>query len=120
MGRQKPTESKAAMKRRVAKAAKTNGRKAAAGPVIKLTVEDRRWFENVMLKRDLISSEAKQKMAAVDTDAAELAKILSERAGADIAGYDLDWKELTAKPKGKGKAKAVPEPEPQPQPQAEA
>ena len=119
MARSKSATSNAAIKRRVAraaKAAKANGG-VGAGPAIKLTVEDRRWFENVLLKRELIQSESRAKLAAIDGDASELAKTLSEREGVDISQYDLDWKALTGKRKtaSETEPEAVPGPAPQPE-----
>jgi hypothetical protein len=119
----RPKAVRRAAKKRTKKAPRRNGAGAGAatGPVIKLTLEDRRWFENVMLKRDLIQREAQTKLAAVDEDAVELAKTLSQREGVDISQYDLDWKALTGKPKtavGNGKPKTVPEVTPEMVPEA--
>ena len=77
------------------KAAKTTG--AATGPVIKLTLEDRRWFENVMLKRELVQTEAQRKLEAIDKDANDLAQTLAVREGVDINLYELDWKALVGR-----------------------
>ena len=99
------------------KAAKTTG--AATGPVIKLTLEDRRWFENVMLKRELVQTEAQRKLEAIDKDANDLAQTLAVRESVDISQYDLDWKALTGSLKATAEVpqeviqEAVPEQAPQ-------
>lgn len=101
MGRRKAGNGVAAA---VASNAKKGTRAAkksttAAGPSIKLTVEDRRWYENVMLKRELIQREAQVKLESVEKDANDLARTISVREGVDVSGYDLDWKALTGMPK---------------------
>ena len=113
MAKAKPTASKAAMRRRAAKMAKGNGKRNGIGPVIKLTVEDRRWFENIMLKRDLVKRESEERLTVINKDAVELSTLISKREGVDIGEYELDWKALSAKPKPKEKKEEA-------EPQAEA
>lgn len=110
---------------------KANGAKPSApGETVKLTAGDKRWFENLMLKEQLVKQESQAKMLRLIEDEKDMFAAIEKRTGVDIKKYELDWLNLLATPKAepeaKAKAKAKPGPKPkqaeqvEPQPEAEA
>ncbi len=103
---------------------KLNGSKP--GDVIKLTADDKRWYENLMLKQQLVKNEADSKMMRLVEDEKEMFASIEKRTGHQITAWDLDWAKLVAVPKAEPPPKAKPGPKPKqtkqaepPQPQAD-
>jgi hypothetical protein len=69
------------------------------GATIKLLPEDRRWYENLIMKEQIVRDDAQKKLLSIAKDAELMMKAMSEREGVDMKSYDIDWQTLTAAPK---------------------
>lgn len=120
MGRKKKVGNGLAAAVKTAKAAKAakatkkvNGAKLKApGDAVKLTADDKRWFENLMLKEQLVKQEAEAKMTRLIADEQEMFAAIQKRTGYLVKGWTLDWNTMVATPKVAPKAKPGPKPKP--------
>lgn len=75
--------------------------------MIKLKPEDQRWFENCVMKEQILRKQLQDALLGVAKEAEEMMESISKREGVDMAGYDIDWKECKATLKVKAKTKAA-------------
>lgn len=78
--------------RKQRRAAKANGK-------LKLKIEDLRWYENLVLKEQLVRKQAQEALQAVALEAEKLMTELSKREGKDLRLYNIDWKTGECTPK---------------------
>jgi hypothetical protein len=96
---------------------KLNGESAKVSlKPVKLTEDEKRWRENLIMKQDAVNRERDSKILRLIEDEKEMFASIKQRTGVDVSveNYDLDWMKLLATPKAKpGKAsKAKPGPKP--------
>ena len=103
---------------------KLNGAKPK--DAIKLTADDKRWYENLMLKQELVKRESESKIMKLVEDEKEMFASIKKRTGIEVTNWSFDWNGLMATPKAKPEPKAKPGPKPKqtkqaepPQPQAD-
>ena len=85
---------------------------------IHLNKNDLRWYENLVLKEQLIRKQTQEALLEVGKGAEEMMVELSAREGVDLRGYDIDWQTGECKlPSTKTAAKPEPAPTPDESPE---
>lgn len=69
------------------------------GTMIEILPEEKRWFENLVMKETLIKKQAQEAILAIAKEAETMMSSISERVGVDMKTYDIDWDKCSAYPR---------------------
>jgi hypothetical protein len=77
-------------------------KKKKNGEAVMLGQDARRWYENLVLKEQVVRSRAQEQLKQISLEAGQMMDELSTETGVEFRQYEINWTTGEAKPKQKG------------------